>query len=125
MANKIQVTGKESVIRAFDNVARDIDDLSDAHRAEADMLLPDVQSATRKDTGSLASAWRPDSIATEAQFVNDLPYAGVQEYGWSERNIEPTLAVQQAFESNEKRTEEVYADHIARAGSKAGFDASS
>jgi hypothetical protein len=117
---QLKVEGAPEAQRAFNKVADKIDDLSDAHRTEAEALLSDVQSATRQDTGELSSAWRADGIATEAQFLNDMPYANIQEYG--SRYVEPTLAVQQAFEANTERTEAVYADALRDIGESAGFD---
>jgi hypothetical protein len=119
---QLKVEGVPEVTRALDKVQDAAQDLSEAHKAEAEMLLPDVQSATRHDSGTLASSWQTDSIATEAKFINDVPYAGVQEWGWSEHNIEPTHAITDAFERNAERTEAIYADAFKRAGESAGFD---
>jgi len=123
MANKgIKVEGQAEAIRAINQVSDGAQDLTEAHKAEAEMLLPDVRSKTRVDTGTLESGWQTDSMATEARFINAVEYAGVQEFGWSDHNIEPTHAIYQAFESNEQRTEELYAKHIAGLGTKAGFE---
>ena len=122
MVAKMKVEGVPEAVRAFSKVEDAVKDLSDAHKAEAEMLLPDVLSATRKKSGALASGWQTDGIATEAKFSNDVVYAGVQEYGWSEHNIEPTNAISQAFASNTERTEKVYSDAIERIGKAAGFD---
>jgi hypothetical protein len=122
MVAKMKVEGVPEVTRAFNKVQDSIEDLSEAHRAEAEMLLPDVLSATRRKSGDLASGWQTDGIATEAQFSNDVVYAGVQEFGWSEHNIEPTNAISNAFERNAERTEAIYSDAIGKIGSKAGFN---
>lgn len=116
----LKVEGAPEVVRAFNKVDDKIADMSTAHRAEAEALLSDVQTATRQDTGELASAWRTDGIATEAQFLNDVEYANIQEFG--SEFVEPTLAVQQAFEANTERTEAVYADALRDIGESAGFD---
>ena len=118
----MKVEGIPETVRAFDKVEDKIQDLSDAHRAEAEMLLPDVLSKTRRKSGTLAGGWQTDGIATEAKFSNDVVYAGVQEYGWADHNIEPTNAIAQAFASNTERTEKVYSDAIERIGKSAGFD---
>jgi hypothetical protein len=102
-------------------VADGVADLSETHRAEADMLLPDVTQATRRASGNLAAGWQTDGIATEARFSNDVVYAGVQEFGWSEHNIEPTNAIARAFEQNSEKTETLYGDAIGRIGARAGF----
>ena len=122
MVAKLKVEGVPEVTHAFDKVQSQIEDLSEAHKAEAEMLLPDVLSATRRKSGDLASGWQTDGIATEAKFSNDVVYAGVQEFGWSEHNIEPTNAISNAFERNAERTEAIYSDAIGRIGSKAGFN---
>jgi hypothetical protein len=118
----IKVTGIPEAEKAFNQVKHNVEDLSKVHKAAAEMLLPDVQTATRHKTGALAAGWRADAIATEAQFINDVVYAGVQEFGWSDRNIEPTYAITQSFEANEKRTEALYADGIGDIARDAGFD---
>ena len=125
MVAKLKVEGVDETVRAFNKVDSSIQDLSDAHQAEADMLLPEIERLTRKETGTLAGSWQTDAIATEAKFINELVYAPIQEFGWSAHNIEPTNAIARAFEANEKRTEAVYSDAIARIGDKAGFDTQS
>jgi hypothetical protein len=119
---KLKVEGQAQAAHAFDEVAHSIQDLSEAHRAEADMLLPDVQSATRKLSGDMVAGWQTDGIATEARFSNPVVYAPMQEFGWSEHGIEPTNAIAQAFERNTDKTEALYGDAIARVAGKAGFD---
>jgi hypothetical protein len=118
----MKVEGVKEAERAFDKVEDKVADLSKAHKAEVDMLLSDVRSATRQDTGTLVSGWHTESMATEGHFLNDVPYAGVQEYGWAEHNIEPTNAIASAFENNVGNTETVYADAIREIGESAGFN---
>jgi len=122
MVAKIQVEGVPEVTRAFDKVASSVQDLSEAHKAEADMLLPDVLSATRRKSGDLAGGWQTDGIATQAVFSNDVVYAPMQEFGWSDHNIEPTNAIAQAFEGNKENTEALYGDAIRAIAERTGFD---
>lgn len=124
MPAQMKVTGKEEVTRAFDKVGESVQDLSKAHKAEAEMLLPDVLSATRRDSGNLAGGWQTDGVAKSAKFINNVVYAGAQEFGWSDHNIEPTNAIVQAWEQNTERTEAVYSDAIGEIGRAAGFDTS-
>jgi hypothetical protein len=121
MVAKLKVEGVPEVTRAFDKVGTAIQDLSDAHKAEADMLLPDVLSATRHQSGDLAAGWQTDGIATQAKFSNDVVYAGVQEFGWADHGIEPTNAIAQAFEGNADKTGALYGDAIRAIGERAGF----
>jgi len=121
-AKGLKVEGVPEVTRAFDKVNSAIQDMSEAHRAEANMLLPDVRSATRKGSGNLAAGWQTEGAATEAHFLNEVVYAGVQEWGWEQHNIAPTHAILQAFESNDDKTEALYADAIGAIAGKAGFD---
>ena len=51
-----------------------------------------------------------------AQFLNDVEYAGVQEFGWPDHNIDPTNAIADAFAGNTDRTEALYGDAIATIG---------
>jgi hypothetical protein len=121
MVAKITIEGVPEVTHAFDKVASSVQDLSEAHKAEADMLLPDVLSATRKLSGDLAAGWQTDGIATQAVFSNDVIYAPIQEFGWSDHNIEPTAAIAQAFEGNQENTGALYGDAIRAIGDRAGF----
>jgi len=125
MAEHLKIEGREETARAFNQVKAQVDDFSQPHKAVAEMIIPDIRNLTRKSSGLLEAGWHADSIATAAQFVNDVEYAGVQEFGWSQHNIEPTNAILQAFESNEKRTEALYGDAIAEIGRKAGFETNS
>ena len=122
MVARMKVEGVPETVRAFSKVEDAVKDLSEAHKAEAEMLLPDVLSGTRRKSGTLASGYKAEGAPTQAKFVNDVVYAGVQEFGWSEHNIEPTHAIAQAFASNTERTEKVYNDAIERIAKSAGFD---
>jgi hypothetical protein len=118
----IKVTGGEEAARAFNEVKGKVEDLTPVHKRAAEMLLSDVRSATRKKTGTLAAGWETAGQAEAAQFINNEPYAAVQEFGYPPHNIEPTFAVVQAFEANEKQTEALYADAIGDIGRDAGFN---
>jgi hypothetical protein len=123
MAQKgVEVKGTQQVEAAFNEVSHGLKDLSEAHRAEADMLLPDVERMTRRQTGALAAGWEPVGVADAAQFTNRISYAGVQEFGWAQHNIEPTLAVQKAFEANTEKTEKVYNDAIGKLARSANIE---
>jgi hypothetical protein len=117
----LTVKGVPEVTRALEKVDRGVSNLQEAHRAEAEMLLPSIVNATRRDTGALAAGWQADSTETEAQFINEEEYAGVQEWGWQDHNIEPTHAITEAFEKNTKETEALYGQHIAAIGERANF----
>ena len=118
---KMTVKGQDEVRRAFADVSRDVSDLSDAHKAEADMLLSMVVDETRKDRGNLAAGWQTDSTATTAQFINSEEYAGVQEWGWANHNIEPTHAILASFEAQQSETEALYATAIEGIADKANI----
>jgi quinol monooxygenase YgiN len=117
----LTVKGVPEVTRALDKVDRGVSNLQEAHREAASSMLPDIVNATRNDTGTLAAGWQADSTDKEAQFINEEEYAGVQEWGWQDHNIEPTHAILEAFEKNAKETEELYSEHIARIGERANF----
>lgn len=118
----LKVEGTQQVEAAFSEVSKGLRDMSKAHQAEGDMLIGDVRSLTRFDTGDLAAGWEPKGVADSAQFTNRVSYAGIQEFGWSAHNIEPTLAVERAFDANQSRTEQIYNDHIAQLARKANIE---
>jgi hypothetical protein len=119
---QLEVKGTQQVESALKEVAARSKDLSEAHSAEASMLLGDVQKFTRYDTGALQAGWEPEGTPGAAQFTNRVSYAGVQEFGWAQHNIEPSLAVEKAFNSNTSRTEQIYADAIADIARKANIE---
>lgn len=118
----LKVEGVEEAQRAFNRVKEKVEDMPEVHKREADLLLGDITAITRKKSGVLAASWIGEGTATEAKFINDVEYAGVQEYGWGAHNIEPTNAIEQAFLKNEKQTEALYADAIGDIAGSAGFD---
>jgi hypothetical protein len=119
---KLEVKGTQQVEAAFSEVSQGIKDMSEAHRTEADMLLGDVRAMTRFQSGTLAAGWEPAGTPGAAQFTNRVSYAAIQEFGWRAHNIEPTLAVNQAFQANEGKTEQIYSDAIERIARKANIE---
>jgi len=121
MQKGMQVKGVPEVVRAFEKMDNEVSDLSKAHKDAAQLLLPDIVNATRRNTGRLAGGWGTDSTATTAKFINDEEYAGVQEWGWSAHNIDPTHAIVTAFEKNASETEALYAEAIRDRADKANI----
>lgn len=116
----IKVEGKREVVRAFDKVSSDLEDMTRTNQEVATMLLPDVREGTRRDKGTLAASWDAGSDATQAKFTNPLQYAVPQEFG-TKRGVEPTFAVAGAFEAKRDEVDAVYADAIRDSGERAGL----
>jgi hypothetical protein len=119
----LKVEGKPEVIRAFKNVADDLKDMTSANQEVATMLLPDVRAGTRYKSGDLRNAWEAGSDAERAKFTNPLQYAIPQEFG-SKRGVEPTLAVQGAFEAKGEEVNAKYERTIRDSGERAGLKTS-
>lgn len=117
-AQRFRVEGTEEVVEAFHSVKRDFSP-AEAAEAAGNALLPDVKRNTRVKTGALQAAWRVDRNDTGAEFINTVWYATIQEYGTD--LIEPTHAVQRAWDENEQAILEAFTDEVERAGQSAGF----
>lgn len=122
MARQVKVEGQKEVARAFDKVSDDLEDMTRVNQGVAEMLLPDVRAGTRYREGMLRNAWEAGADETRAKFENPLQYAVPQEFG-SKRGVEPTLAVQGAFEAKGEEINARYADAIRDSGEKAGLKA--
>lgn len=112
MPNKVEVKGKDDVIRAFNHLASDAEDMRDANAAVGTKIKGDVQRRTRHKTGTLADSWIASPETNRVTFSNPVKYAGVQEFGSDIRSIAPTLAVRGAFEDNADAITDEYANAI-------------
>ena len=54
--------------------------------------------------------------------TSTLPYAGVIEYGWSERGIEPARMVRDTVGASSAEILSIYERELERLGRSAGFD---
>jgi len=100
-------------------------DLKAAHMRVSSMLLPGIASRTPRRSGSLAGGWKPGATKGRARITNVEKYAGVIEYGWSARGIEPARMVRDEVGASHREILELYEAELARLGAAAGFEVKS
>lgn len=85
----------------------DLSDLKEAHAAAAGIVAPVARASAPVGTsGRLAASVRPGATKTASIIragKKSVPYAGVQEFGWPARNIEPQPFVVPAAQETESR----------------------
>jgi len=116
---QLEVTGKAEVVRAFDKLSGEMENLEDVNAEVGQRLIGDIRNATRRKTGALRDAWIADGTATAAMFSNPQDYAVVQEMGG--KQIAATHAVKQAYEGNADAITKAYADGTKRRAKRANI----
>jgi hypothetical protein len=117
---QLEVKNAKEVQRAIDKFAQSADDLKDINADVGNLLLGDIKSNTRRNTGELAASWEVSAEPMQAQFSNPQSYAVVQEFGGVQ--IEPTNAVASAYEANQDGIAEAYGSGLAGKAKRIGFD---
>jgi len=109
----VEVTGVQENLHAL-AAADDINLVEGGHQA-ALALIPYLQSETRIATGRLRGGWQ----AQDDAFVNEIDYAGYQEYGtvW----VTGTHAIDAAVSSHEGEITEAFERVTDDAIHKAGY----
>ena len=118
----VRVTGVREVQRALKTLEVDAADLKAAHLAVSSALLPGIAQRTPRRSGALAGSWAAGATKTRARMTSTLPYAGVIEYGWSERGIEPARMVRDTVGASSAEILSIYERELERLGRSAGFD---
>ena len=107
------VEGTAEVNSAIKAVAG-FDQIKAANRA-IEAIIPYVKAGSRMLTGTMAGAW----MARDAAFYNQVEYAPYQEFGTV--YVEPTHAIQAAWDGHSAEVTEAYSEEIDSAISEAGF----
>lgn len=118
----VRVSGVREVQRAMKELDADVADLKRAHLAVSSALVPGIASRTPRRTGELAASWAAGATKTRARMTSSKPYAGVIEYGWSARGIEPARMVRDTVGASSAEILATYERELARLGRSAGFD---
>ena len=118
--SRIDIQGADEVARAFDKFSGAMDDMSDINAEIGQALIGDVRNNTRVKSGDLRASWETSGDPLEAQFSNSQSYAVVQEFG--SKQVDPTLAVQRAFEANESAVTQAYESGIRKRADSANID---
>jgi len=114
----ISIQGVKEVTDSLDKLARDLKSNIELNKELSTTLSQKASAMAPKLTGALASSVQGNPSAEKAQILAGsaaVPYAGVQEYGWPERNIRPQPYLNPAVKDNMGYIIEKYNDSIQKA----------
>jgi hypothetical protein len=94
------VSGGPATVRAFDQLAQDVANLGPQHERIARARLSGVAARTPVRSGQLAGSWDATATDTGGAIVSPLDYAGVIEYGSSDRGITAAAMVARTLEAD-------------------------
>lgn len=118
MAEEINIQGVKEVTDSLNKLARDLQSNIELNKELSTTLSQKASAMAPKLTGALASSVVGNPSAEKAQILAGsaaVPYAGVQEYGWPERNIRPQPYLNPAVKDNMGYIIEKYNDSIQKA----------
>ena len=111
----ISIQGVKEVTDSLNKLARDLQSNIELNKELSTTLSQKASAMAPKLTGALASSVIGNPSAEKAQILAGsaaVPYAGVQEYGWPERNIRPQPYLNPAVNDNMGYIIEKYNDSI-------------
>jgi phage gpG-like protein len=118
MAEEISISGVKEVTDTLKKLGRDLESNIELNKELSTTLSQKASAMAPKLTGELASSVVGNPSAEKAQILAGsaaVPYAGVQEYGWPERNIRPQPYLNPAVKDNMGYIIEKYNDSIQSA----------
>lgn len=98
-AGSVQVEGLNKVVRGLVKAGADVEDLKDTFAGIADRATQYASSFAPVKSGALRNTIRGNRAKNKAVVTagkSRVKYAGVQNYGWPRRNIQPSLFMQKA-----------------------------
>jgi hypothetical protein len=114
----ITITGVKEVTTTLSKLGRDLESNLELNKELSTTLSQKASAMAPKLTGALASSVVGNPSAEMAQIVAGsaaVPYAGVIEYGWPDRNIEAQPYLNKAVYDNLGYIIEKYNDSIQKA----------
>jgi phage gpG-like protein len=114
----ITISGIKEVTDTLKKLGRDLESNIELNKELSTTLSQKASAMAPKLTGDLASSVVGNPSAEKAQILAGsaaVPYAGVQEYGWPERNIRPQPYLNPAVRDNMGYIIEKYNDSIQKA----------
>lgn len=112
----IEVIGGPQLRRAIKNMDGRLDDLKDAHADAAEIVAAAARPLVDVVTGALLDTVRTDRRAAGASVLAGsarVPYAGVNHFGWPQRNIEPDPFLYDALDDRRDEVVKRYDDELA------------
>jgi hypothetical protein len=114
----ITITGVEQVKDTLDKLGRDLESNTELNKELSTTLSQKASAMAPRLTGALASSVKGNPSAEKAQIMagsSAVPYAGVQEYGWPEKNIQAQPYLRPAVYNNLGYIIEKYNESIQKA----------
>jgi hypothetical protein len=111
----ITITGVKEVTDTLKKLGRDLESNIELNKELSTTLSQKASAMAPKLTGALASSVLGNPSAEKAQILAGsaaVPYAGVQEYGWPEKNIQAQPYLRPAVYDNMGYIIEKYNDSI-------------
>lgn len=118
MAEEITISGVKEVTDTLNKLGRDIESNIELNKELSTTLSQKASALAPKLTGALASSVKGNPSAEKAQILAGsaaVPYAGVIEYGWPDRNIDAQPYLNPAVNDNMGYIIEKYNDSIQKA----------
>ena len=118
MAEEITITGVKEVIDTLNKLGKDLESNEELNKELSSTLSQKASAMAPRLTGALASSVKGNPSAEKAQILAGsaaVPYAGVQEYGWPEKNIQAQPYLRPAVYNNLGYIIEKYNESIQKA----------
>jgi len=118
MAEEITIQGVKEVTDSLNKLARDLQSNIELNKELSTTLSQKASAMAPVLTGALASSVKGNPSAEKAQILAGsaaVPYAGVIEYGWPDRNIKAQPYLNPAVKDNMGYIIEKYNDSIQKA----------
>jgi phage gpG-like protein len=117
MAEEIRITGVQQVKDTLNKLGDAIKSNEELNKELSTTLAQKASAMAPRLTGALASSVKGNPSAEKAQILagsNAVVYAGVQEYGWPEKNINAQPYLRPAVYNNLGYIIEKYNDSIEK-----------
>jgi phage gpG-like protein len=124
-AIEISIEGVKQVSDTLDKLGRDLESNLDLNKELSSTLSQKASAMAPRLTGALASSVQGNPSAEKAQILagsDAVPYAGVQEYGWPQKNIQAKPYLRPAVFNNMGYIVEKYNESISNAIKKYNLD---
>jgi hypothetical protein len=121
----ISIQGVKEVKDTLDKLGRDLESNIELNKELSTTLSQKASALAPRLTGALASSVQGNPSAEKAQILAGsaaVPYAGVQEYGWPEKNIKAQPYLRPAVHNNMGYIIEKYNESIQKAIKKYNLD---
>lgn len=118
MAEEITIKGVQEVKNTLNKLGKDLESNTELNKELSSTLSQKASAMAPRLTGALASSVKGNPSAEKAQIMagsSAVPYAGVQEYGWPEKNIQAQPYLRPAVYNNLGYIIEKYNESIQKA----------